>query len=706
MILVNNLSKPRVCPASPYLLKGNPHAERTQLLPRQAVTAAQGPRGTQGETCIRTKRCDRTRLAHNQAVRAIRILLLTVTYCYAADCNSYVITHYCPRPASVLLPSPLSLVATEAHPPLGGSADNHTTALGGSNDAISKIGVDTSAFVRHSVRWRGVCGPGGIPGPNPNAPGQQKKANGPTVNTTDGPVQGFVENGVNKFFGIPFAAPPVGDLRWKPPQSPAHHALLDATEYADACMVTEQQSFGGPERTSEDCLYLNIFTTGTKGAAKPVIVWIYGGGNVEGEANDYDGSKLATGGPLGTPTVVVTFGYRLGLFGFLSESHLNAEGHPWGNYGILDQQAVLRWVRDNISNFGGDPTRVAVGGQSAGAVDTGANVLSPGAAGLFNRAIYQSSLPAFTGLPTAAAALTRGNAFAAAAFCSTSACLRDLPAARILELQGTAKGNLTDPTINQTYTIGPFVDGTVIPHQPETAFTTGQYNHMPTMGGTTKDEFTWVLGLTEYFTGPPRVALTPAQYLASNSAAVLAVYPLSDYGGDPTLAQNRVSTDQTKCQTLHALNLWAPDIPTYGYDFTYPNAPYNWPQMPNVYNTGSPGSGNGLFQPLAAHTIDIQFLFDKWRGGKFGVNKDQTTGQLRELQGPEITLSDQLVAAWTKFAATGDPNGTGAPTWSVFTAGSGPFLQQDIPNSAETVAQYRANYHCDFWDSRLTYPTD
>jgi para-nitrobenzyl esterase len=543
---------------------------------------------------------------------------------------------------------------------------------------------------------------GGIPGPNSNAPGQQNKANGSAVSTTDGPVKGFITNGVNTFLGIPYAAPPVGDLRWMPPQPPEKHGLLDATQFAPSCEVTEQQSFGGPERTSEDCLYLNVFTTGSKGAAKPVIVWLYGGGNVEGESNDYDASKLATGGPLGTPTVVVTLNYRLGLFGFLSEGHLNSENGNgnWGNYGILDQQAALRWVRDNIANFGGDPTRVALGGQSAGAVDTGANVLSPGAAGLFNRAIYQSSLPALTGLPTAATALTRGNAFAAAAACSTSACLRDLSAARILELQGTAKGNLIDPTINQPYTIGPFVDGTIIPDQPETAFTTGQYNHMPTMAGTTKDEFTWVLGLTEYFTGPPRVALTPAQYLANNSAAVLDEYPLSDYGGDPTLAQNRVSTDRTKCQTLHVINLWAPAIATYGYDFTYQDAPYNWPQMPNAYNIGSPGSGTGLFQPLAAHTIDIQFLFDKWHGGKFGVNKDQTSGQPRELQGPEITLSDQLVAAWTNFAASGDPNGTGAPVWPVFTAGSGPFLQQDIPNSTETESQYRTNYHCDFWDAQ------
>ena len=212
--------------------------------------------------------------------------------------------------------------------------------------------------------------------------------NGPTVNTNDGPVQGFQKNGVNIFLGIPYAAPPVGKLRWKAPQSPGHHGLLDATQYANSCpQVTELGAFAGPSSTSEDCLYLNVFTTGKsggyKGGSKPVLVWIHGGGNVDGETADYDASKQATGGPLGTPTVVVTINYRLGLFGFLSESHLNSENGngKWGNYGILDQQAALRWVRANIAAFGGDPSKVALGGQSAGAQDTGANVLSPGAAG-------------------------------------------------------------------------------------------------------------------------------------------------------------------------------------------------------------------------------------------------------------------------------------------------------------------------------------
>ena len=219
---------------------------------------------------------------------------------------------------------------------------------------------------------------------------------GPTVVTTEGPVRGNVKNGVNQFLGIPYAAPPVGDLRWMPPQPPAKHELLDATKYANTCaQVTELGAFAGPSSISEDCLYLNVFTTRVEGPPKPVLVWIHGGGHIDGESNDYDASKLATGGPNGTPTVVVTLNYRLGLLGFLSETHLNSEGHLWGNYGILDQQAALRWVQANIAAFGGDPTRVALGGLSSGASDIGANQLSPLAAGLFNRAIYQSS-PGFT----------------------------------------------------------------------------------------------------------------------------------------------------------------------------------------------------------------------------------------------------------------------------------------------------------------------
>lgn len=132
---------------------------------------------------------------------------------------------------------------------------------------------------------------------------------GPVVTTRDGPVRGASENGVEMFLGIPYAAPPVGDLRWRPPAPAAHHGLLDATQFANTCpQVTELGAFAGPASITEDCLYLNVFTTATAGPPKPVLVWIHGGGDVDGESNDYDGSKLATGGPLGTPVVVVRNG--------------------------------------------------------------------------------------------------------------------------------------------------------------------------------------------------------------------------------------------------------------------------------------------------------------------------------------------------------------------------------------------------------------
>ena len=229
-----------------------------------------------------------------------------------------------------------------------------------------------------------------------NSPGHGGHgSSGPVVSTDKGSVRGFVENGVYSFLGIPYAAPPVGNLRWRPP-APAKRwdGVRDATEFGNICpQVTELGAFAGPTSITEDCLYLNVFTTGTShhGGKKPVIVWIHGGGNLDGATNGYDGSKLARGGPLGTPTVVVTINYRLGLFGFLSEQHLNSEGHPWGNYGILDSQAALRWVQRNIAAFGGDPNNVTLGGQSAGAIDTAANLISPASAGLFHRAITQSS---------------------------------------------------------------------------------------------------------------------------------------------------------------------------------------------------------------------------------------------------------------------------------------------------------------------------
>lgn len=531
---------------------------------------------------------------------------------------------------------------------------------------------------------------------------------GPVVRTAEGAVRGFTKDGVDTFLGIPYAAPPVGNLRWRPPAPVKKWKdTLDATKFGNTCpQVTELGAFAGPTSVTEDCLFLNVYTTGSsRHGKKPVFVWIHGGGNVDGESNDYDGSKLATGGPLGTDTVVVIMNYRMGLFGYLSHPALNSEGHAWGNYGILDIQAVLKWVQRNIEAFGGDPDKVLLGGQSAGASDTGANMLAPSSAGLFHRAIYQSS-PTST-FPPASVALTRGTNFATAANCpgtgaSTAACLRSMTAERILQLQGT-------PNANGPYITGPFVDGSIIPITPEQAWTTGQYNKMPIMGGNVQDEGNFGISITEYFSGPPQVPLTAAQvttlvtntysgnagpggtppaYPAGTAAAVLARYPL---GPDPQAVYNRITTDPGACRTAHVVKLWSQKVPTYWYQFNYRDAPYYFPKMPG-------------FTALAAHTIDIPFLFPKWHGGQLGVNLDQASGQPRELNGPETQLSHKLVSAWTNFAKSGNPNGSGDSPWPRVTTGSPRLLSQNIPSlSVKSAADYAAYHQCEFWDTILVY---
>jgi para-nitrobenzyl esterase len=528
------------------------------------------------------------------------------------------------------------------------------------------------------------------------------------VHTNDGPVQGFVKNGVTEFLGIRYAAPPVGKLRWMPPQSPAPWTkVLQATAFGPTCaQITEFGVFAGPANNNEDCLFLNVFTPNVDPAAKeklPVIFFIHGGGNIDGESNDYDGSKLAAQGH----TVVVTINYRLGILGFLAHPALDAEGHLFANYGTLDQQFALKWVQQNIAEFGGDKNNVTVGGQSAGSINTAANVLSPLAAGLFHRAIFQSVLPEPAPL---AFAESLGTNFAVAAGCGSGAtaavakCLRNLTAAQIIALQGT------------TVSSGPFgggqasyiADGQIIPSAGLAgSVKSGQFNHMPIMSGTTKDEGNFFAGIIEFFSGPPRVPVTEADftnfitttftgpsgpggsgpdYPAGTVAKVKAQYPLSAYP-TPQLAYDAVWTDwQVVCQQ-HAINkLLATQVPVYAYEFADQTAPYYFPKMPG-------------FAPLAAHTTDIQYLFPLYHGGPTGIP--------HQLNNTQEQLSDKLVAAWTNFAWTGNPNGQGKMPWPLYNPNKpnvASMLSENVPVlSTITDAEYVAEHKCDFWDEILTF---
>jgi para-nitrobenzyl esterase len=523
---------------------------------------------------------------------------------------------------------------------------------------------------------------------------------GPLVRTADGPVQGFVNNGESSFLGIPFAAAPVGALRWQPPQPHAAWTqTLEATKFGNTCpQITELGVFAGPVSVTEDCLFLNVFTPNHGPAANgkklPVLVWIHGGGLFDGESNDYDASALVKGGP-GGPTVVVTINYRLGLLGYFAHPAIDAEDHHIGNYGLMDQQAALQWVKRNIAAFGGDPGNVTVGGQSAGSTSTAALVISPASAGLLHRAIFESG-PLLTVAPMSLAE-SRGSNFATAAGCGTDAtaasasCLRELTVQKILSLQGTAAAN--GPYIN-----GLMVDGTILPVPADTAWSTGKFNHVPIMNGSVADEGAFAASINELFFGPMSadqytnlVKTTyggpagpgngPPNYPAGTPDAVLAKYPLSAYP-NPGAAWVAVGTDANVCRHPQLNKHVSEFVPLYAYEFGDRNAPWYFPPI--------------SFAHGAAHTIDIQFLFTDWHGGPLGI--------LHKLSPQERVLSEQLVAAWTNFMYSGNPNLTNDHPWPRYTASSKVYFSQNVPKSSTiTEAQFTAAHNCAFWDTVLIY---
>jgi para-nitrobenzyl esterase len=457
--------------------------------------------------------------------------------------------------------------------------------------------------------------------------------------------------------------------------------------------VTTLGVFAGPASENEDCLYLNVFAPSVAGGAQnklPVIVWIHGGGDFCGESNDYDASKLAAQGQ----TVVVTFNYRLGLFGWLAHPALDAETHPFANYGLLDQQFVLAWVQRTIGAFGGDKARVTLGGQSAGSQATEANVASPLARGMFHRAIFQSIVEEPMPLSAAESA---GSAFAVAAGCGSGAsptvarCLRHLSAARILALSGTE--SKTAP-----YVTGPIADGHILPSEGFAAsFKEGRFNRVPVLSGTTRDESNFVLAVREYFSGPPRVPPSESDFRAyvtstfgghtsygvGTADSVFAHYSLRAYA-TPQLAFDATRTDFLACTQRKINRLLANQVPVYAYEFQDRTAPFYFPELPQ-------------FQPLAYHTSDIPYFFPGWHGGPRG-----TSHPLNALQ---AKLSDQLVTLWANFARTGNPNGQGDAEWpryDVAPGRTGYYLAEKIPTlSTFTDAQFSAAHKCEFWDPIL-----
>ncbi|MCC3650617.1 carboxylesterase family protein [Streptomyces sp. S07_1.15] len=500
------------------------------------------------------------------------------------------------------------------------------------------------------------------------------------VATVHGSVRGAAGPGGGRLFqGIPYAAPPMGERRWRPPRPPVPWSgLREATTPAGPCpqLPLTLLPDGGPVlpgesnrtgSTSEDCLYLNVWTPARTGArALPVLVWLHGGGNAYGAGSDYNGAALAARG-----VVVVTVNYRLGALGFLAHPALSAESadRASGDYGLMDQQAALRWVRHNIGAFGGDRARVTLGGQSAGSADTCLHITSPTARGLFHRAVQQSgscvSEKALTPLSLAAAE-RKGQDFAASVGCTdpstAPACLRAVPPAELI--RGTP---------GATSLWGANTGPRILPLPPRTAWATGRVNAVPTLSGSTHDEYRYFTALNvDLLGGGP---LTPERYAAlirsqhpARADTVLGTYPASAHPS-PNLAYSAVGTDQRFACPARADNRrYSGRVAVYAYEFNDPQAP---PFIP------APHTPQGAF-----HAAELAYLFP--------------TDALSPLTPAQRRLSDRMTDYWAHFAATGNPNHPGAPAWPRYTA-SRDRIQVLAPDRIAPTTGFASDHHCAFW---------
>ena len=466
----------------------------------------------------------------------------------------------------------------------------------------------------------------------------------PEAVTRSGPVMGTAtqDGHINIFRGIPFAAPPVDSLRWRAPQPPAPWTEPKVcTTFAASPVQRDPEPFSmwsaefliPKEPIDEDCLYLNVWA-GAQAKQQPVLVWIYGGGfnSGGGSVPIYDGEALA-----GQGVVVVTVNYRVGPFGFFAHPELSAEA-PYGtsgNYGLLDQIAALRWVRDNITAFGGDPDRVTIAGQSAGAASVHALVASPLAAGLFQRAIAESGAMMTRGGPPLAEAEAAGERFAAGLGASNLEALRGLSAAEILAAaDGSAR---------------PIQDGYVLPASPTELTTRPHAGAVDLLTGWNEDEgllFGPILDLAAY-----RQQIR--ERYGEDAADYLAQYPATD---DATA--KRAQLDASRDQIFGIQN------------YAWANVHADYSERPvYVYRFTRKVPGEGQYADYGAfHTAEVPYAF----------------GNLHRVDRPFTAIDHRLSAAmqqyWVNFVKHGNPNAPGLPLWPVYTAAT-----QDILLLGDTV---------------------
>lgn len=500
--------------------------------------------------------------------------------------------------------------------------------------------------------------------------------------TTIGSIQGIDGGGACIFLGIPFAAPPVGNLRWKPPRAaPSRTTPLNAVIAPASC---PQINLAGALVGSEDCLKLNVWTPDPMPAGRaPVIVWLHTGGFLQTSANfaAHNGQRLAEQ----TGAIIVAPNYRLGPFGYLAHTLLSAEDDAYpssGNYGFLDQRAALVWVRDHIAAFGGDPDSVTIAGTSAGSLSVSLHLVSPGSAGLFSRAIMQSGFASYL-WRSSAEATSQGNDFMAALGCASApdpmVCLRGRGRDDVLRALPTGQDQVVETARVQW---GPVVDGLEIPDQPRLLYERGAFTTVPVLLGTNRDEG-WPFVDRSFPTG-----LSAAQYetalsneFGADAAAVLGVYPAEGFVSPKHALARLVGDVEYVCEARRVAQLLERrKTPVFLYSFDY--------------------EVDDVAPDLVIHGLETNLVF----GTNYGAPSNHV------LNAGDVSLFDRVSRYWTRFAATGDPN-VDDPTsqrWPAFTHPAGPGRGADkyiVLDTNVSEARRPRERQCDFWEGSFLRST-
>jgi para-nitrobenzyl esterase len=505
--------------------------------------------------------------------------------------------------------------------------------------------------------------------------GPMERSVAPELATTDvGRLRGIADGDVVRFRGVPYAAAPVGERRWAPPEPVApwpgeREAIRSGAPCAQAAADVPEGS------TAEDCLYLDVTAPAPPGNSRPVMVWLHGGGFTGGSGSEFDPRRMAVEGG----AVVVTVDFRLGIMGYLALS-----GMPGGGtFGLADQQEALRFLRRNAAAFGGDPRNITVFGESGGGIAVCAQLTSPPARGLFDRAILQSAGPCVTDLPPGGAGRGApavsfwrsladveddGLRAAARLGCpdptSALACLRELPVERVL----------TEHTTFAAAAVG----GKLLPTDPHDALRAGDVAPVPVLTGFNRDESRLMAGAMALLGQPIRDEEYPDLITAGfgdRAADVLQQYPLDRYttGAEAWAA---VHTDRGwACPQLIANDALALHTPVHAYEFADRTAPPYIPFLPGALNPG------------AAHASELAYLFD------VADKPIDIHGNRVPLTVEQLALSSRMIRSWTEFARTGD---SGGPQWRPDTRKAMSF------GGAFPVGRPWTQHRCDFWAAQLS----